>query len=104
MAYKLIITKHANSLLNALVRYLLIDKQNKQAATHLLNEMDALYQRLEDNPLQFPLSRDPHLAERYYRIAVTQGMNYVVIYKVTGNTVRIHGFFHGRENYPPKLN
>lgn len=104
MAYNLIITRHADALLNRLVSYLMVQKQNPQAARHLLDAVSAVYDRLEENPLQFPISRDPWLAARRYRVAVTLGMNYIVVFKVEEFCVTVLGVFHGSENYPNKLN
>lgn len=53
MVYKLNITEHADSLLNALLYHLLFSLKNEQAARHLLDEIDKIYVRLEENPLQF---------------------------------------------------
>jgi plasmid stabilization system protein ParE len=104
MAYKLVITRHADALLNRLVSYLMVQKQNPQAAGHLLDAVNAVYDRLTDNPLQFPISRDLWLEARHYRVAVTLGMNYIVVFKVEESCVTILGVFHGSENYPDKLN
>lgn len=103
MAFKLIITRHADVLLNRLVNYLMVQKQNPQAAAHLLNAVGAIYDRLEDNPLQFPVSRDPYLAAKNYRVAVTTGMRYLIVFKVEEAGVVILGVFPGSENDPNKL-
>lgn len=103
MAYNLIITPHADELLDRLVSFLLIQKQNPQAASHLLDAVSDVYDRLESNPFQFPVSRDPFLAAKNYRIAVTMGMNYVIAFKVEQSSAVVYGVFHGLENYPNKL-
>lgn len=56
MAYKLIVTEHADKLLDNLVHHLLYRIKNEQAARHLLDGIENVYERLEENPLQFPLS------------------------------------------------
>ena len=58
MAYKLIISEHADQLLDQLIFHLLYRLKNEQAAKHLLDALDKIYDRLEDNPQQFHLSRD----------------------------------------------
>ena len=55
MAYNLRITKHAEELLDRLVYYLLYRLKNEQAARHLLDSINDIYERLEENPLQFPI-------------------------------------------------
>ena len=40
MAYKLIVTKHADELLDFALRYLIYQLKNEQAAVHLLDEVE----------------------------------------------------------------
>lgn len=40
MAYELIVTEHADELLDNLVRHLLAQQKNDQAARHLLDEIE----------------------------------------------------------------
>lgn len=56
MDYKLVISEHADELLDNLVYYLLYRLKNEQAARHLLDGIGGIYDRLETNPFQFPLS------------------------------------------------
>ena len=52
MVYKLNVTEHADELLDKLVYHLIYRLKNDQAAKHLLDCMDVIYDRLEVNPLQ----------------------------------------------------
>lgn len=56
MAYKLNVTEHADELLDNLVYHLVNRLKNKQAARHLLDSIDIVYDRLENNPYQYPES------------------------------------------------
>ncbi len=103
MAYKLIVTEHADELLDRILRYLIYQLENEQAAAHLLDEMNSIYDRLEENPLQFPLSRDTYLAKKGYHEAVCGQMNYTIIFSVREDVVNIVGIFHRLENYQKKL-
>lgn len=103
MAYKLIITEHADELLDNILNYLMYQLKSEQATRHLLDEMDNLYARLENNPLQFPLSRDTYLANKGYHEAVTGQMGYIVVFRIQANIVNIVGIFHQLENYQKKL-
>ena len=58
MAYKLIITEKTEGLLDNLVYHLIYKLKNNQAAVHLLDSIGKIYDRLEENPFQFPESRD----------------------------------------------
>lgn len=66
MAYKLTVTEHADELLDNLVYHLLYRLKSEQAARHLLDGIENVYERLEENPLQFSLSRDTYLASKGY--------------------------------------
>ncbi len=103
MAYKLIITEHAMELLDELVYHLLYHLRNEQAAKHLLDEIDHIYDRLEDNPYQFPESRDSYLKKKGYREAIVTQMNYTVIFGVNMDSVNVMGVFHQLEDYRNKV-
>lgn len=103
MAYKLIITRHADELLDNLVYHLLCRLKSEQAARHLLDGMESVYKRLEENPLQFPLSKDKYLAGKGYHEAIVPQMDYVVVFNIKANGVNVVGVFHQLENYQKKI-
>ena len=55
------------------------------------DEMDKIYDEIEDNPGIYPVSDDPFLAALTYHEAVLHGMNYKIIYKYDDETVYILG-------------
>ena len=69
----------------------------------LLDGIEKVYERLEENPLQFPLSRDAYLAGKGYREAMISQMNYVVIFEKGEDVVYVVGVFHQLENYRRKV-
>ena len=103
MAYKINVTEHADELLDNLVYHLIYCLRNEQAAKHLLDSIDTIYDRLEVNPFQFPECRDAYLAKRGYREAVVPQMGYIIVFAVRVNVVNIVGIFHQMENYERKL-
>ena len=103
MTYNLIITERADELLDKLVIYLLYQLKNEKAASHLLSSISKIYDRVAENPFQFPKCRDIALKREKYREAVIPDMNYVVIYKINEDTVYILGVFHDLENYNQKI-
>ena len=103
MAYKLIISEYADELLDNLIYYLIHRLKNEQAAKHLLDGIDSIYDRLETNPFQFPFSRDSYLANKGYREAVVPEMNYIIIFDVKTEGVNVVGIFHQLESYKTKL-
>jgi plasmid stabilization system protein ParE len=103
MAYKLIVTKRAEVLLDNIVYHLLYRLKNKQAVKHLFDGIENVYDRLEKNPEQFPISRDSYLAAKGYREAVVPEMNYIIIFSIGTNVVNVVGIFHQLEDYQRKL-
>ncbi|MDE5598713.1 MAG: type II toxin-antitoxin system RelE/ParE family toxin [Lachnospiraceae bacterium] len=103
MVYRLIVTEHADELLDNLVQYLLERLKNEQAARHLLDGIENVYERLEENPLQFPLSRDTYLASKGYHEAIVPQMEYIVIFSIKADIVNVVGIFHQLENYQRKV-
>ena len=103
MAYNLRITKHVEELLDRLVYYLLYRLKNEQAARHLLDSINDIYERLEENPLQFPRCRDNFLDQKGYHEVVVPQMNYIIIFDVRDDVVNVVGIFHQLENYQNKL-
>ena len=103
MAYKLIITEHAEELLDKLVYHLIYRLKNEQAAKLLLDGVDNVYDRLETNPEQFPVSRDAFWAKRGYHEAVVPQMDYVIVFDIRSDTVNVVGVFHQLENYQRKI-
>lgn len=80
MAYRLIITERADELLEQLVNHILFKFKNEQAAKHLLDEIDSVYDRLEGNPYQFADCRDVFLKRKGYKEAIISDMNYILIF------------------------
>lgn len=103
MAYKLSVTEHADELLDNLVHHLLDRLKNEQAARHLLDGIENVYERLEENPLQFPLSRDTYLAGKGYHEATVPQMDYIVVFSMKADIVNVVGIFHQLENYQRKM-
>lgn len=103
MAYELIVTEHADELLDNLVYHLLYRLKNRSAAEHLLDGIEHIYNRLEENPRQFPPSRDAYLANKGYHEAIVPQMDYTVIFSINTDIVNVVGIFHQLENYQAKL-
>ena len=103
MIYRLNITKNADELLDHLVYYLTYCLKNKQAARHLLDGIDMIYDNLIENPYQYPLCIDQYLAKKYYRNAIVSQMNYSVVYDIKDDEVNILGIFHQRRIFDVRL-
>ena len=103
MGYSLVITERADELLDEIVYYLLYQLKNQQAAEHLLTNIDRVYTRLQENPYQFPESRDRFLRQMNYREAILSEMKYVIFFRFENRTVYVVGIFHQLEDYPRKM-
>ncbi|MCD8067458.1 MAG: type II toxin-antitoxin system RelE/ParE family toxin [Lachnospiraceae bacterium] len=103
MAYKLIVSEYADELLDSIIDYLLFHLKSDQAAAHLLDGIENIYSRMEENPYQFPPCNDTYLAKKGYREAIVPQMNYIVIFSISTYTVKITGIFHQLEAYEKKL-
>ena len=103
MDYELIISERADELTERLVAYLLNNLNNPGAAAHFLDELDAIYDRLINNPYQFSDSPDEYLFLRGYREALLKTMQYKVIYRIDNQQVLIVGVFHTLEDYRRKV-
>ncbi len=103
MAYKLIVTERAEELIDGCVNHLVNRLKNRQAAEHLLNEIQKIYDRFEENPYQFTDCRDPFLKSKGYKKAIISGMDYIMIFRIEEQEVLVLGFFHQLENYKTKL-
>jgi len=103
MAYNLIITERAEELLENIIDYLFNSLHNRSAAIHLLDSIEKIYGRIENNPYEFPYSQDDYLQFKQYRVAVVPDMNYLVIFRIEEMNVYILGVFHNLENYKSQL-
>ncbi len=103
MAFDLIISERADEQIDRLTGYLVKRLKNTGAAKHFLNEIDAIYDRLEENPYQFPVSRDEYLYRKGYREAFLLEMSYHVIFRIDVQTVYVVGVFHDLEDYVTKV-
>ena len=74
--------------------HLIYRLKNKQAAKHLLNGIEIVYRRLENNPQQFPLSNDRYLSNKGYHEAIVPRMDYIIIFEIKSEIVNIIGIFH----------
>ncbi len=70
MAYSITITDHADELINFCTLYIIEKLKNPQAAKHLLDGIDVIYDCLESNPYLFPDSSDPYLRGHGYKVGL----------------------------------
>ena len=103
MHYKLVVTDEMDKLLDERVGYLMKEFKSNQAASHLLDGIEEIYDYLEANPEIYRESQDPFMSAFHYREAKVNGMDYILVYKILDDTVYILGLFHSLENYSRKM-
>lgn len=105
MAYKLIRSQKFDLELEEKILYLLVEKQAEQGASHLADEVENIYSRLQENPGQFPYCRNRMLKKKGYQKAILAGMDYVILFKVDKEKREVHidGIFHDLEDYKKKI-
>lgn len=105
MKFKLIISQRAEELLDNILYYIINQLKNSQAAANLLNQIEHVYDNLQQNPMIYACLDDVKLKERVYRKASIQNYDYIIIYRVDVETYTVYvlGFFHTLESYINKL-
>lgn len=103
IAYNLSVAERAHELLDNILQYLTNQFKNELVAKHLMDEIEQIYDQLEENPLQFPSCRDMYLATRGCLEAVIGQMDYVIVFTIKTDFVDIAGIFHQLEDYQKKL-
>ena len=103
MVYKLIVTEREEEQLDECLYYLAYRLGTNIAAEHLLTCIEKAYDRLEENPYQFPECRDAYLKSLKYREVILTDMSYWMIVKVVDLAVYIMGILHQLEDYGNKL-
>ena len=103
MGYNLIVSEKADEHIDNLVGYLINKLKNNQAASNFLDEIEEIYGRLEENPYQFPISRDKYLSFQGYHEAHFEKMSYHIVFRIADEVVFIVGVFHDLEDYAKKV-
>ena len=99
MGYKLIITEAAEKQFDNLIFHLIYEFHNESAASHLLNNVQEIYEHLQQNPYQFPVYENPLFTQTEYHKAILLDMKYLVLFRIENECVYIIGIFHQLENY-----
>lgn len=103
MSYKLVISERAEMHIDNILDYVVNILKNPGAARAIIIDIEEAYNRLEYMAETFGYCNDSYLADRGYRKISLSGHDYLILYRVEGQEVRISGVFHMRENYAQKL-
>ena len=72
-----------------------------QSARRITDELYAAMERLSRFLLSSPLIREPELRRMGYRYVVVK--NYLLFYRLIGDTVYVYHIVHGKTDYPTML-
>ena len=82
MDYKVVMTTDAEEDLDRFIRYLLFEKQNRQAASNVLNDFEATKQTLSNVAGSLKLCDNPRLNALRYRKIHFLSHRYFMLYRV----------------------
>ena len=101
--YRLRIADPAERDLQHITIYIMETLEAPAAALAFMDEVDACYVRIQENPYLYEQCRNPRLQREGYRRAVIG--NYVMVYKPFDETrvVEVHRFFYGPQNYTKQI-
>ena len=99
MAYKIEVSDSANNDLDAILTYITVDLASPMAASNFVDELEDKYDKLEEHPFMYELSRNERLARMGYRRFVIG--NYVALYLIDEKKqiVTIMRIFYGKRDY-----
>ena len=97
MAYRAVVMATAEEDLSSAVSYASRISERPGAVDALLDAFDSMLDRLETFPFLYPESDNPRLSKDGYRKAAFG--NYLALYKVEEDLVKVAHIFHQRQNY-----
>lgn len=103
MDYRVVVTKDAEEDLDGFVKYLLFEKENKQAAQNLLNDYDATIESLKYVAGSLKLCDNPRLRQLEYRRINFLNHRYFMMYRIVDNVVFVDNIFPELQDYENKM-
>ena len=103
MEYKIVITADAEEDLNCYIEYLLMMKNNEQAAKNLLDDFETTINTLKSAAGSLKLCDNPRLRKLGYRRINFLSHRYFLMYRIVENTVFIDNVFHELQDYENRM-
>lgn len=103
MDYKVVITKDAEEDLERFIKYLVIEKENMQAAENVLNDYDATIESLTHVAGSLKLCDNPRLRQLEYRRINFLNHRYFMLYRIVDSVVLVDNIFHELQDYENKM-
>lgn len=103
MAYKVQLTEDAEQDLDRYVRYILLVKENEQAARNLISDFEATKKSLEQVAESLKYCDNPRLREQGYRRINFLSHRYFMMYRVEDECVIVDNIFHELQDFEKKM-
>lgn len=103
MEYKVLLTKEAEIDLDNIIKYILYEKKNKEAAESIMNDFSEITQKLSHSAGSFKLCDNLRLKELGYRRLNFSKHDYFILYRIQQNKVFIDKIFHFKQDYENKI-
>lgn len=103
MDYKVVVTRDAEEDLERFVKYLIMEKENMQAAENVLNDYDATIESLKHVAGSLKLCDNPGLRQLEYRRINFLNHRYFMLFRIVDNVVFVDNIFHELQDYENKI-
>ena len=103
MDYKVVMTKDAEEDLDRFVRYLLFEKQSRQAASNVLSDFESTKHTLSNVAGILQLCDNPCLSALGYRKIHFLSHRYFMLYRIEGNAAVVDNIFHDLQDYENRV-
>lgn len=103
MAYKVVITEDAERDFDGFLYYLVYEKRNPQAASHLIDSFEKTKIRLSEVADKLKICSNKKLASEGYRRINFVDMDYFFLYRIDQDKVFVDNMFHFLQDYENKM-
>ena len=103
MEYKVLLTKEAEIDLDNIIKYIMIEKKNKEAAESIMNDFSEIIKKLSYSAGSFKLCDNLRLKELGYRRLNFSKHDYFILYRIQQNNVFIDKIFHFKQDEGNKI-
>jgi len=103
MDYKVVVTRDAEEDLERFIKYLIIEKENMQAAENVLNDYDVTVENLKHVAGSLKLCDNPRLRQLEYRRINFLTHRYFMLYRIVDNVVFVDNILHELQDYENKM-
>lgn len=99
MVYNVVITETAARQFDKYIAYVVYTLKNKQAARNIIQDFHRTQKELSLTAHSIKLLDDCDLRQRGYRKINFQKHNYIMLYRIDGNTAVVDGIYHCLQDY-----